>query len=196
MPPKNDEQDELKAQPAGKGDPARAPNEGREKFTDEATNDVVERWTDKDGQRWEKITYGANPNPEKQRQRPGTHTTTKVEELMYFWGRFQAAGQASDQQIIKVWYKGHGKQYKRSELVIVPSTHLGVCGIANQERFKMVPGEPLKRLAPYNSYGFTIDFTLGKRGVATQAEYDQRIAEGNEQNKAAVSRGNTVQQQQ
>lgn len=172
-----------------KSETVRAP-EGVEKTRDEATGDVFERWTDKDGQRFERVTYGVNNG----RQRAGTTTTTKIEDLVFFYGRFQAASQSSDQQIIKVWYKGHGKMYKRGELVIVPSTHLGVCGIANQERFKMEPGQPLKRLAPYNPYGFTVDFTQGKKGEATPEEYEKRIAEGTEQNKLMAQRG--VQQAQ
>jgi len=161
-----------------------------EKTRDESTGDVTEQWTDEDGQRWEKITYGAANG----RQRAGTFTTTKMSELMFFYGRFQAASQASDQQIVKVWYKGHGKQYKRGELVIVPSTHLGVCGIANQERFKMEPGQPLKKLAPYNPYGFTVDFEQGVKGVATQEEYDKRMAEGTEANRQLAARGVSISQ--
>jgi hypothetical protein len=159
--------------------------EGTEKFTDDATGDVLERWTDKDGQRWERVTIGAR----NAKHRPGGVTTTKCEDLRYFYGRFQAAGQASDQQIVKVWYFGHGKQYKRGELVIVPSTHLGVCGIANQERFKMEPGQPLKKLAPYNPYGFSVDFSQGNKGEATAEEYEKRINEGTEQNKQLAARG-------
>jgi hypothetical protein len=159
--------------------------EGVEKFEDDSTGDITERWTDPNGQRYERVTIGGHNT----KHRPGTVTTTKCEELRYYWGRFQAAGQAGDQQIVKVWYFGHGKQYKRGELVIVPSTHLGVCGIANQERFKMVPGEPLKKLAPYNSYGFTVDFTMGNKGEATAEEYNKRISEGTEQNKQLAARG-------
>jgi hypothetical protein len=163
--------------------------EGVEKYTDPSTGNVTERWTDKAGQRWEKVTYGPDSH-----QRAGTFTTTKIEELRYFYGRFQAAGQASDQQIVKVWFKGHGKQYKRGELVIVPSTHLGVCGIANQERFKMEPGQPLKKLAPYNPYGFTVDFSQGKSGEATAEEYEQRIDAGTEANRQVIARGQTTAQ--
>lgn len=161
-----------------------------EKMRDESTGDVIERWTDEEGQRWEKVTYGAQNG----RQRAGTFTTTKIAELRFFHGRFQAAGQNSDQQIVKVWYKGHGKQYKRGELVIVPSTHLGVCGIANQERFKMEPGQPLKKLAPYNPYGFTVDLEQGKNGEATAEEYEKRISEGTEANRQLAARGATVSQ--
>ena len=159
--------------------------EGTEAVIDEATGDKIERWTDKDGQRWERVTIGAA----NKRHRAGTVTTTKCEDLRYYYGRFQAASQASDQQIVKVWYFGHGKQYKRGELVIVPSTHIGVCGIANQERFKMEPGQPLKRLAPYNPYGFMVDFSQGNKGEATAAEYEKRINEGTEQNKQLAARG-------
>jgi hypothetical protein len=161
-----------------------------EKTRDETTGDVTERWTDEDGQRWEKVVYGAQNG----RQRAGTFTLTKIAELRFFHGQFQAASQASDQQIVKVWYKGHGKQYKRGEPVIVPSTHLGVCGIANQERFKMEPGQPLKKLAPYNPYGFTVDFNQGDRGEATQEEYDKRVAEGTEANRQLAARGVAVNQ--
>ena len=165
-------------------------SEGVEKFRDENTGDVTERWTDSEGQRWEKITYGINNG----KQRAGTSTTTKCEELRFFYGRFQAASQTSDQQIVKIWYKGFGKQYKRGELVIVPSTHIGVSGIANLERFKMEPGQPLKRLAPYNPYGFNVDFSLGKNGEATAEEYEKRIVEGTEQNKLLAQRGAVIQQ--
>jgi hypothetical protein len=161
-----------------------------ERIRDESTGDLTELWTDENGQRWEKVTYGANNG----RQKAGTSTLTKIEELRFFYGRFQAASQASDQQIVKVWFKGHGKQYKRGELVIVPSTHLGVCGIANQERFKMEPGQPLKKLAPYNPYGFNVDFTMGKNGEATAEEYEKRISEGTEMNRQLAARGVSVSQ--
>lgn len=170
------------------GNPGRAPSKV-EKIEDQATGDTIERWTDETGQRWEKITYGPNG-----RQKQGTHTTTKIEELRYFFGTFQAASQPSDQQIVKVWFKGFGKQYTRGVLVIVPSTHLGVCGIANQERFKMEPGQPLKKLAPYNPYGFTVDFSKGNRGEATAEEYEQRIQAGTEANRQVIARGMTAAQ--
>lgn len=168
--------------------------EGVETFKDEASGDVTERWTDKDGQRWEKTTIGTHSNPEKQRQRPGTSTLTKLEDLKFYFGRFQAASQAADQQIVKVWYKGAARQWVRGSLVIVPSTFLGVCGIANQERFKMEPGQPLKKLAPYNPYGFQVDFSQGKNGEATEAEYEKRISEGTEQNRQIAARGVAVSQ--
>jgi hypothetical protein len=133
---------------------------------------ITELWTTPDGDRFERVTL-AN----------GKQVTTKHAELKYFWGRFQAASGKGDQQIIKVWHKGAARQWKRMELVIVPSTYLHVCGIANQERFSMIPGEPLKRLAPYNQYGFTIDMTCGKQGEATAEEYEKRMAEGTEKNK-------------
>lgn len=175
-------------EPAAKATSIRAP-EGVERIKDESTGNTIERWTDKDGQRWEKVTIGTHPNPERQRQRPGTSTLTKMEELRFFYGRFQAASQQADQQIVKVWYKGTSRQWVRGALVIVPSTFLGVCGIANQERFKMEPGQPLKKLAPYNPYGFAVDFSQGKNGEATAAEYEKRIAEGTEQNRQVANRG-------
>ena len=188
-------QDNMKAgEKAGeKAQTLRAP-EGVETFKDEATGDVTERWTDKEGQRWEKTTIGTHSNPEKQRQRPGTYTLTKCEELRFFYGQFQAASQTADQQIVKVWYRGNSKQFNRGVLVIVPSTILGVCGIANQERFKMEPGMPLKKLAPYNPYGFFVDFTKGRNGEATEAEYEKRISEGTEQNRMTAVRGVSVSQ--
>ena len=162
----------------------RAP-EGVETIIDEATGDKIELWTDKDGQRWERVTIGSA----NKKHRAGTVTLTKCEELRFYYGQFQAAGKESDQQIVKVWHFGHGKQYKRGEPVIEPSTHLGVCGIANQERFKMEPGQPLKKLAPYNPYGFMVDFSNGNKGEATADEYERRISEGTEQNKQLAARG-------
>lgn len=183
---KDNDRDE--ADQAQGGNPGKAPVKV-ERIKDPNTGDVIERWTDDTGHRFEKITYGPNG-----RQKPGTHTTTKIEELRYFYGTFQAAGQPGDQQIVKVWYMGFGKQYKRGELVIVPSTHLGVCGIANQERFKMEPGQPLKRLAPYNAYGFTVDFSQGRNGEATAEEYEQRIKAGTAANMQVIARGMTAAQ--
>ena len=176
------------AEQATGGNPAKAPNKV-ERIKDESTGDVIERWTDETGQRFEKTIYGPNG-----RQKAGTFTTTKIDELRYFFGRFQAAGQPGDQQIVKVWYKGFGKQYVRGALVIVPSTHLGVCGIANLERFKMEPGQPLKKLAPYNPYGFQVDFSMGRNGEATAEEYEKRIHEGTAANMQVIARGMTVAQ--
>ncbi len=133
---------------------------------------VTELWTTPEGDRYERVTL---PN--------GKITTTKHDTLRFFHGRFQAASAKGDQQIIKVWHKGVARQWKRMEPVIVPSTYLHVCGIANQERFAMVPGEPLKRLAPYNQYGFTIDFSQGRNGEATVEEYEKKLVEGTEKNR-------------
>ena len=143
---------------------------------------ITERWTENE-QRFEKVTL---PN--------GRHTTTKLDELHYFWGRFQAQGTKADPATVKVWFNGGvGRQYKRGELLIVPTTHLAVCGIANQERFTMMPNEPLKRLTPYNANGFVVDFSHGKNGEATEQEYLKRLHQGTAQNRqTAISQAAKV----
>ena len=83
---------------------------------------------------------------------------------------------------------GVGRQWKRGELVIVPSTYLAVFQTANVDRFKMVPGKPEKKLAPYNGYGFTIDTSMGKSGEATEAEYRERLLTGTIHNQGVLAK--------
>ena len=118
----------------------------------------------------------------------GRMTVTRHAVCKYLWGRFNPVGSSSDQEIVKAWHSGVGRQWKRGELVIVPSTYLNVTQNANVDRFKMVPGKPEKKLAPYNGYGFSIDMTQGKNGEATEQEYIEQLQKGTEHNKGVLAK--------
>lgn len=116
----------------------------------------------------------------------GRLTVTQHAVCKYFWGRFNPVGSPADMEIPKGWVQGVGRQWKRGELVIVPSTYLAVFRNANIDRFKMVPGKPEKKLAPYNGYGFSVDMTMGKNGEATEEEYREQLDKGTAHNQSVL----------
>ena len=121
-------------------------------------------------------------------------TLTRHAEVTFWYGTFQTISQKFDDELVKLWHCGAGRQFRRGELVIVPSTYLGVARTAILERFRMEPGKPLKVLAPTTCYNFFIDQTRGKNGQATEAEYQEWLDKGTMETRDAMSKRTIAQE--
>lgn len=102
----------------------------------------------------------------------------------YFWAQFQAKTNKHDPDCVKIKVNGEGMIFSRMRPVIVPLRYLHAADNAQEQRFEMQPGKPMKKRAPVAKYPYQILVDRGNRGevsedvfLKTRAEMTQKRRE-------------------
>lgn len=96
----------------------------------------------------------------------------------YWWGQW--GGKMKEYHPERVRYEVDGLRlsWARLKLCICPKRFIDAANDAQQDKFVQLPGKPRQDLAPEPHDVFTIDYSKGKNGQATEAQYREMRRKG------------------